>query len=95
MIIRLHRRDPAYANGFFDPNDAGWKLNEKKKNIFWAVYSLDRLASFIISQPHSIRDADIDVDVSAILTPTWCIVDSLLYAVTGGAFLSQRLCWQV
>lgn len=65
MAIRLHRRDDVYnALQLGTPEMDAVRHNEKRKNIFWAVYNLDRLATFTLSQPPSIRDSDIDVDVS-------------------------------
>ncbi|KAK6907807.1 hypothetical protein I203_101808 [Kwoniella mangroviensis CBS 8507] len=66
LALRLHRRDDIYKQGFLDPNEIDWRQNEKRKNIFWAVYNLDRLATFVLNQPPSIRDSDVDVDLPSV-----------------------------
>lgn len=38
--------------------------NQRRKDLFWAFYSLDRLTMFALNRPASIKDEDIDVDVS-------------------------------
>ena len=38
--------------------------NQRRKDLFWALYSLDRLAAFIFNQSPCLADSDIDVDVS-------------------------------
>ncbi|KAL1409281.1 hypothetical protein Q8F55_006114 [Vanrija albida] len=65
LSIGIHRRDEVYFPGILDTfhDEAALRAhNEKRKNIFWAVYSLDRLAVFTLGLPPAIRDSDIDVD---------------------------------
>ncbi|WVW80532.1 hypothetical protein I302_102517 [Kwoniella bestiolae CBS 10118] len=70
LALRLHRRDDVYKQGFLNPDEVDWRQNEKRKNIFWAVYNLDRLATFVLNQPPSIRDCDVDVDLPSV-TPSY------------------------
>lgn len=67
LSIGIHRRDEVYFPSILDTfhDEAALRAhNEKRKNIFWAVYCLDRLAVFTLGLPPAIRDSDIDVDVS-------------------------------
>ncbi|WWC98680.1 hypothetical protein V866_005573 [Kwoniella sp. B9012] len=72
MTINIHRRDDIYLAPLMGSNHdkAEFKQhNELRKNIFWAIYCLDRLASFTLGQPLSIRDSDIDVDLPSDSVP--------------------------
>ncbi|WWC65156.1 uncharacterized protein I303_107770 [Kwoniella dejecticola CBS 10117] len=66
MAINLHRRDDVYFNPLLaseEEKNNFEKHNELRKNIFWAIYCLDRLAAFTLGQPMSVRDSDVDVDL--------------------------------
>jgi hypothetical protein len=67
VAIGIHRKDEFYlsyvAASFTDEGSLS-KHNARRKDIFWAVYSLDRLAMFTLSRPSAIRDHDFDVEVS-------------------------------
>ena len=66
IALRLHRRDDVYFALLPPIADPGVKRrhNEKRKDIFWGVYCLDRLTMHVLGLPPGIRDQDIDVDVS-------------------------------
>lgn len=67
VSISIHRKDEVYlplVAGLFPDEDALKKHNESRKNVFWALYSLDRLTMFTLSRPAALRDDDIDVEVS-------------------------------
>nr|XP_019051181.1 hypothetical protein I302_01630 [Kwoniella bestiolae CBS 10118]OCF30111.1 hypothetical protein I302_01630 [Kwoniella bestiolae CBS 10118] len=83
MLINIHRRDDIYIAPMLGSNQdkaSFQKHNELRKNIFWAIYCLDRLASFTLGQPLSIRDSDVDVDN-----------DSLLVEVSGTALRRHQI----
>lgn len=71
VAINLHRRDDIYMPTTYplwpacdeDPSVVSAR-NRRRKDLFWAFYSLDRLAMFTLNRPASIKDEDIDVDVS-------------------------------
>lgn len=71
VAINLHRRDDVYLPTVFglayseSHNSAEIAAhNQRRKDLFWALYSLDRLAAFILNRPPSLADTDVDVDVS-------------------------------
>jgi hypothetical protein len=67
IALDLHRRDDIYLgrHAFIGSDEAVLaSLNEQRKNVFWAVYNLDRLGVYMFGRPPAIRDEDIDVDVS-------------------------------
>lgn len=67
IAIGIHRKDDVYLPqiiGSFDDENALSKHNECRKDIFWALYSIDRLTMFTFSRPAALRDHDIDVEVS-------------------------------
>ena len=69
ISLGLHRRDDVYLaaqSSFFTDSSALQAHNNHRKNVFWSLYSLDRLCMFILNKPPSIRDEDIDVDVSSL-----------------------------
>lgn len=73
VAISLHRRDDIYMPTVYpswpavDEEPAMVTAhNQRRKDLFWAFYSLDRLTTFTLNRPASIRDEDIDVDVSLI-----------------------------
>ncbi|RDW80915.1 hypothetical protein BP5796_05613 [Coleophoma crateriformis] len=39
--------------------------NERRKRLFWCVYSLDRAVAMALGRPHSISERDIDTDLPA------------------------------
>ncbi|KAK6906725.1 hypothetical protein I203_100712 [Kwoniella mangroviensis CBS 8507] len=89
MTINIHRRDDIYLASLMGLNhdqDEFKKHNELRKNIFWAIYCLDRLASFTLGQPLSIRDSDIDVDDSVPQT-----IDSLSVEVSSIALRCHQI----
>ncbi|WRT70611.1 uncharacterized protein IL334_007609 [Kwoniella shivajii] len=68
MAINIHRKDDIYLAPLLGPSQdkSDFKEhNELRKNIFWAIYCLDRLAAFTLGQPVSIRDSDVDVELPA------------------------------
>ena len=70
LAISLNRRDSVYLPTVESGIDGEGLLqahNERRTNIFWALYGLDRLAMFTLNMPPSIRDEDIDIAVSDVL----------------------------
>lgn len=70
ITVGLHRRDEVYLASVMHTiqDETVLKVhNARRKNLFWAIYSLDRLATFSLSQPPALRDCDIDVEVSDLL----------------------------
>lgn len=66
VAIGIHRKDEVYLPlvvGLFPDDYALTKHNACRKDIFWALYSLDRLTMFTFSRPAALRDHDIDVEV--------------------------------
>lgn len=66
IAINLHRKDEIFLPPYLvtmDPITVE-RLNEHRKNIFWTLYVLDRLVLSCLGYPPSIRDDDIDIDVS-------------------------------
>ncbi|KAF2008627.1 hypothetical protein BU24DRAFT_94379 [Aaosphaeria arxii CBS 175.79] len=70
IAINLHRKDDIFLPTIYP----GWPVtsedsntvsarNQRRKDLFWALYSLDRLTVFILNRPVSIREEDIDVDL--------------------------------
>lgn len=78
LMLRLHRKDASEGTASASPGNEQWRLIEKRKNIFWAVYNLDRLATFILNQPPSIRDSDIEVEVRHFAYSVATMIDSQL-----------------
>lgn len=72
VAINLHRKDDVYLPTVFgsatlqglDSEETSLH-NQRRKDLFWALYSLDRLGGFVLNRPPSLADTDIDVDVSA------------------------------
>lgn len=81
IAISLHRRDDVYLPTVYpswpavDDEPATISLrNQRRKDLFWAFYSIDRLTTFLLNRPGSIKDEDIDVEVRLAnnhLLPTW------------------------
>jgi hypothetical protein len=71
VATSLHRRDDIYLPTVYptwptikeEPAVVSAR-NQRRKDLFWAFYSLDRLTMFTLNRPASIKDEDIDVDVS-------------------------------
>lgn len=67
IAIDIHRKDEIYlplvAASFPDAETLS-KHNRRRKDIFWAIYSLDRLVMFTLSRPSALRDHDIDIEAS-------------------------------
>ncbi|KAL7915570.1 hypothetical protein GGI35DRAFT_466927 [Trichoderma velutinum] len=64
--ISIHRKDEVYLPlmaPFFPDRDALTRHNALRKNVFWAIYSLDRLTMFTLSRPAAMRDHDIDIEL--------------------------------
>jgi hypothetical protein len=75
MALGLHRCDDVYLPTLCSSWPVNTEdpavvvtLNQRRKDLFWALYSIDRLTIFVINQPVSIQEADIDVDVSESIT---------------------------
>lgn len=67
LALGINRKDDVYlasCMAAFGTPEALDAHNEWRKNVFWALYSLDRVCVFILGKPPAIRDQDIDVDVS-------------------------------
>ncbi|KEF52351.1 uncharacterized protein A1O9_11591 [Exophiala aquamarina CBS 119918] len=70
IAISLHRRDDIYLPTVYpswpavDEEPATISArNQRRKDLFWAFYSLDRLTMFTLNRPASIKDEDIDVEL--------------------------------
>lgn len=87
IAISLHRRDEIYLPTVYgtsqlcevDATEAA-AHNQRRKDLFWAMYSLDRLAAFILNRPSFLTDKDIDVDVSPVALTNYAFTN--LSAVT-------------
>lgn len=73
VAINLHRRDDVYLPTVFEAGSPDGQNseeisahNQRRKDLFWALYSLERLAAFILHRPTSLSDGDIDVDVGSL-----------------------------
>ena len=67
IAIGIHRKDDVYLPpqaGTFADEKSLYRHNERRKNIFWAIYSLDRLLMFTLLRPGAFRDDEIDVEAS-------------------------------
>nr|XP_031860232.1 uncharacterized protein CI109_004364 [Kwoniella shandongensis]KAA5527304.1 hypothetical protein CI109_004364 [Kwoniella shandongensis] len=73
VIINLHRRDQVYLPTVAPSFATETELqahNERRKNIFWALYCLDRLSMFTQGHPPCIRDCDVDVELPSVPSPS-------------------------
>ncbi|CAH0057998.1 unnamed protein product [Clonostachys solani] len=71
IAIGIHRKDSVYLPPLSNEYPDAQRLqhhNDRRKNIFWAIYSLDRLATFTLCRPPALRDADIDVAMLTLST---------------------------
>ncbi|ORY29824.1 hypothetical protein BCR39DRAFT_163840 [Naematelia encephala] len=68
IALDLHRRDDVYLASVSGSMDQAVLIrhNEGRKNLFWALYSLDRLTVLTLSRPPAIQDAIIDVEFPSI-----------------------------
>ena len=67
MSIKLHRHSALYLQTLstvFADQAAADLHEQRRRRIFWAIYALDRLAVFNLNLPPSLRDSDIDIEVS-------------------------------
>lgn len=85
VAISLHRRDDIYMPTVYSSWPAVGEepavvsaRNQRRKDLFWAFYSLDRLTMFTLNRPASIKDEDIDVDVSLAACSTSLPVNLLI-----------------
>lgn len=70
LAIGIHRRDDVYLPmAKLSPGAVAWSSedlavhNRRRKNIFWSVYGLDKLCTFILHRPPSLQEVDIDLEV--------------------------------
>ncbi|KAI0891508.1 hypothetical protein F4806DRAFT_304861 [Annulohypoxylon nitens] len=73
VAIGIHRKDEVHlplVADLFQDEDSLQKYNECRKDVFWALYSLDRLTMFTLSRPAALRDDDIDVEMPSLPPPS-------------------------
>lgn len=48
-------------------------VSEYRKRIFWSLYMMDRVVSMALGRPFAMRDNDIDVEVSSLISIAQCL----------------------